>query len=88
MALYGMDVEQVRSLASLLTQKADSIEQVIQEITNRLAGTDWKGPDAEQFRNDWNSTLVPSLRRVKDTLTETSQRATRNAQDQEQASAH
>lgn len=88
MALYGMDIEQVRQLASQLGQKAEQIDQIIQEVSNRLGGTDWKGPDADKFRNDWQGTLTSQLRNVAQALRDTQNRATQNASQQEQTSAN
>lgn len=88
MAIYGMDIEQVRQLANQLGQKAEQIDHIVQEVTSRLGGTDWKGPDAERFRNDWQGTLSSQLRKVAQTLRDTQTRATQNAAQQEQTSAH
>lgn len=88
MAMYGMDIEQVRQLANQLGQKAEQIDHIIQDITSRLGSTDWKGPDAEQFRNDWQGTLSSQLRNVAQTLRDTQTRATQNASAQEQTSAN
>lgn len=83
---YGMDIEQVRQLANQLGQKAQTIDEVISTITNQLGSTDWKGPDADQFRNDWNGTLTTQLRNVAQALRDAQQRANKNAQEQEQTS--
>ena len=88
MAVYGMDIEQVRSLAAQLGQKADQIDSLISEVTSKLGATDWTGPDANQFRSDWSGTLTTQLRSVAQTLRDTQQRATQNASQQEQASSN
>ena len=87
MAMYGMDIEQVRQLATLFGQKADDIQQIIQTVSSRLSSTNWVGPDADQFENDWNSTLVPDLRRVEQSLRDAQQKANKNASDQSSTSA-
>ena len=88
MAVYGMDIEQVRSLAAQLGQKADQIDSLISEVTSKLGATDWTGPDDNQFRSDWSGTLTTQLRSVAQTLRDTQQRATQNASQQEQASSN
>lgn len=88
MAVYGMDIEQVRSLAAQLGQKADQIDSLISEVTSKLGATNWTGPDANQFRSDWSGTLTTQLRTVAQTLRDTQQRATQNAAQQEQASSN
>lgn len=87
MAMIGMDVEQVRQLATQFGAKADAINDIITDITNRLSSTEWKGTDSEQFRNDWNSNLTTQLRNVEQALRDAQQKATKNATDQEQTSS-
>lgn len=82
----GMDVEQVRGLAQNLEQKAQTIDDIITQLTSALHNTDWKGPDAVQFKNDWDNNLVPDLRGVAQALRTASQRAKSNAQAQENTS--
>lgn len=86
MAFFGMDIQQVRNLANQLEQKAQTIDDLIRAITSQLSSTDWKGPDADKFRNDWNGTLTSQLRNVARQLRATKDRANRNAQEQENAS--
>ncbi len=83
----GMDVEQVRSLANQLGQKAQTIDEVISSITSTLANTEWRGQDADQFRSDWEGNLTTQLRNVAQTLRDTEQRANNNATEQEQTSS-
>lgn len=87
MAMIGMDVEQVRQLATLFGAKADAINDIITEIGNRLNSTEWKGQDADQFKNDWNSNLTTQLRNVVQALRDAQQKANKNASDQDSTSA-
>ena len=87
MAMIGMDIEQVRQLANLFGAKADAINDIITDINSRLGTTEWKGTDAEQFRNDWNSNLTTQVRNVAQALRDAQQKANKNASDQEQTSA-
>lgn len=87
MAFVGMDVEQVQNLSRQLNQKASEIDNIISTLNSTLQGTDWKGQDAEQFRNDWNSTLTQKLRQVSEALKQAGQRASQNAQEQQAASS-
>ena len=86
MAMIGMDVQQVRELATQFGAKADAINDIITEINGKLGSTEWKGTDSEQFRNDWNSNLTTQLRNVAQALRDAQQKATKNAQDQENTS--
>lgn len=90
MALTGMDIEAVQQLARLLQQKADEIEQqIMQQLNSQIQNSTsiWVGNDANQFRNDWQSSHVPALRQVAEGLKQAAQKATQNAQQQEQASS-
>lgn len=86
MAVWGLDVEQVRQLSSQLSQKASDIEGVLSTLTTTLNGTDWTGPDATGFRSDWSGQHSTALKQVISALREASQKANQNAQAQEQTS--
>lgn len=84
--VWGLDVQQVRDLATNLDREADTIDQLLSRLTGVLNNTQWTGPDANQFRNDWTGTHSTSLRNVSKNIRETAARARTNAQSQEQAS--
>ncbi len=84
--VWGLDVQQVRDLATNLDREADGIDQVLSKLTGVLNGTQWTGPDATQFRNDWQGAHSNALRRVATALRETAQLARANAAAQEQTS--
>lgn len=86
MAFVGMEIEAVRQLATMFGSKADEIDQLANQLTSQLGGTQWVGPDASRFRDDWQSSHVPSLKSVSNALRQAQQAATSNANQQEQAS--
>lgn len=86
MAVWGLDVEQVRQLSTQLNQKAGDIDSILSTLTNALSSTQWEGPDATQFRNDWSGQYTSSLRQVAQALRDAGQKATQNANAQEQTS--
>lgn len=88
MAVWGLDVQQVRQLSKQLSQQADSIQHTLTSLTSALNGTQWTGPDAEHFRNEWSSSHTASLKAVINALQEASQKASQNASSQEQASSN
>ena len=47
MALWGADVEQLRTLGTKLQAGANEIEQQKTNLNTLLNGTNWKGPDAD-----------------------------------------
>ncbi len=86
MAVWGLDVEQVRQLSTQLNQKAADIESILSTLTAALNGTQWEGPDASQFRNDWSGQHTASLRNVASALRDAGAKAQQNATAQEQTS--
>jgi len=87
MAIWGADVAQLKTLGSKLQAGSQEIENQKSMLTKVLAGTQWMGPDADKFRNEWNGEHVAALTRVSQALQQASQQATRNAADQESASS-
>lgn len=82
----GMDIAQVRTLASQLDHAATEIQQLAQSLTSKLQGTPWVGPDRERFLADWTGHHQSQLNQVVHALQEAARRATANANEQEQVS--
>lgn len=82
----GMDIPGVRQLASQMDQRADEIRTLMGQLTTALQGTQWVGPDREQFVSDWQGIHCQQLNHVIQGLTDAAGRARQNAQQQEQAS--
>jgi uncharacterized protein YukE len=85
-AFWGLDVEGVRALATNLDQDGDQIDQILSKLTGILSSTQWSGPDADKFRNDWQGAHSTSLRQVSQALHDTATLARSNASAQEQVS--
>lgn len=83
----GMDIEGVRGMATQMDTAAGEIEQLIQRLTGVLDGTQWVGPDAANFRGEWQGAHTASLRNVGEALRQVAQVARLNADQQQQASA-
>ncbi|MEE2521433.1 hypothetical protein V1639_13310 [Pseudarthrobacter sp. J75] len=86
MAIWGADVAELKKLGTKLKAGSAEIEKQKSTLTKVLAGTDWKGPDADRFRNEWNGQHVSSLAKVAQALEDAGQQATKNAAEQEKAS--
>ncbi|MBT2548315.1 hypothetical protein [Arthrobacter sp. ISL-65] len=84
--VWGADVEQLRNLSRQLNAGSTEIQRQKNVLSNLLTNTEWMGPDAVQFRGKWESEHVPALARVAQALEEAGQQATRNAQQQSDAS--
>ncbi len=85
--MIGADVAQLRQLAQTFTSSADTIDRISHEVTPALSNGSWKGGDAEHFRNEWSSTIQPSLAASSRALAESATVLQRNADEQERASS-
>ena len=86
MAVWGMDIQQVKELAALLGQKASDVDGIISTITSKLNATQWEGPDAQKFRSDWSGQHTQQLKSVAEALRATQTAANKNAAEQETTS--
>jgi uncharacterized protein YukE len=86
--MYGLDVQAVRTLGTQLSSEADQLEATVRKLTSALEQTQWVGPDATKFRNEWQSQHSVALRNVVEALRQTSTNAKQNADAQEQVSSN
>jgi uncharacterized protein YukE len=84
--MWGANVEDLRGLGQTLQQKADEIRTTMNTLNTQVQGVSWEGPDAQQFKgSDWPAAQT-QLTNVAQVLTDAGQKATQNAQAQEQTS--
>lgn len=81
-----MDIGEVRSLASQLSNAAEEIDQIKNRLTSALASTSWVGNDRNNFENDWTGSHTAALNAVVQAVRDASQVASSNADQQDQAS--
>ncbi|KNH22274.1 hypothetical protein ACU18_01735 [Arthrobacter sp. ZBG10] len=86
MAIWGADVQELRQLGSKLQSGAAEIETQKTTLTKVLSSTNWEGPDAQKFRNEWSGTHSALLTKVAEALKEAGTKATKNAEEQDRAS--
>ena len=86
MAIWGADVQSLRDLGSKLQRGSEEIQQTKSTLTGLVQNVDWKGPDAEAFKNDWNGEHTAALTKVINALQDAGQKAKNNAQAQESTS--
>ncbi|MEZ2372548.1 MULTISPECIES: WXG100 family type VII secretion target [Arthrobacter] len=86
MAVWGADVQQLRALGKKLEAGAQTIDEQRNQLTSALNGVQWMGPDADKFKNEWQSQHVPALNKVAEALRTAGKNAAKNAQEQETAS--
>lgn len=75
-------------MSAQLRDAADEITRIEQELTSGLEGVDWTGPDADRFRGQWSSEMVPALQQIMTSVTDLGETADRNAAEQESTSSH
>ncbi|MDR0960809.1 MAG: hypothetical protein LBM23_10810 [Propionibacteriaceae bacterium] len=63
---FGMNIEEVRRTAGSMEQAAQKITDVVTRLNAALQSTEWRGPDADRFREEWNSQHAPAIRAVAD----------------------
>ena len=86
MAVWGLDVEQVRSLSKQLNTQSQQVQQILTSLTSALQNVQRTGPDAEGFRSEWSGQHTAALKAVIAALEDASQKASKNASDQESTS--
>lgn len=79
MPVYGADVEQLDQLGRRLDEEAQKLKHAISTVTTQVAQTWWKGPDADRFRQDWDSTHRAALARLGESLQLAAQQVRRQA---------
>ncbi len=86
-SFYGADVEALRSLSAQLGSQADDLDSVARRLMARVDGTQWRGPDAERFRSDWNQRHSSAIRNAAIALRGAAESARTNASQQDSASS-
>ncbi len=88
MTLVGMDVEQVRQLAKDLHAQGDHVGEVIARVDRMVQsmGSIWRGHDAQEFVRSWVGQRASALRGVQASIEDLADSASRNANDQQDAS--
>src|SRR5690606_9550156 len=85
--MFGADVAQLRETAARLGQSAEQLTQVRSVLGAAIAQATWHGPDAEQFRGEWEGAHSRALLAAASRLQEAAATLQRNAVAQESTSA-
>lgn len=81
--LYGADIEQLRTLATVFENRSSELSTSMERIGGAVDEIPWFGPSSEMFRDEWISGHAPALRDAVDALLAGADALTRNADDQE-----
>ncbi|GIG55816.1 hypothetical protein Lfu02_01880 [Longispora fulva] len=82
MPFIGMDPESAKALAAKMSKTAETINQAVAQLTSAVDGVNWKGPDAERFKQEWKSNCVPAVKKVAEVLTSNGAKLNKEADEQ------
>lgn len=86
MTLSGADVAALRGLAGSLRHTQREIDATRRRLTAAVENVAWVGQDREQFTAEWHRLHGPGLMTIATEMGQTSNQATRHADEQEHAS--
>jgi uncharacterized protein YukE len=85
--VFGLDVEAVQNLANTLRTQAEQVRTTVTTITTQMGQTQWNGPDAVQFQEEWDGTHAAKLNEIAAALETYGTTADNNAGMQQDTSA-
>lgn len=68
MGMTGADIAQMEQLERTLSQESGAVKELQTRITNTLNSTNWTGPAAERFKQEWNENFSRALNTLSDAL--------------------
>jgi WXG100 family type VII secretion target len=81
----GAEMGQLDALRKKFDQESVTVAQLTSSIGSQMGSTWWKGPAADRFRSEWESTFAPTLRQLEQALKEASAEISRRHQALTQA---
>lgn len=84
---WGMNTDQGKALADRLLNTAKDFDEQLKAVTAQLDGTDWTGPDSNNFRNLWATDAVVKVKHVIEMMQATGTKMNGEVQGQIDASA-
>ncbi len=86
MSMIGLDPVAMGRLAQRLVEDADLLQETVTTLTSELDTVDWRGPDADAFRETWAAQHAATLRDIAEDLLVKAERVRRERDDQIRAS--
>lgn len=83
----GMTPESVEQMAQQVQTAGEDAQQVFQQIASRVAEFDWTGEDRDRFVSEFTDALGQLAQQVASQCGDFSERGTRNAAQQRDASS-
>jgi hypothetical protein len=87
MARLGADVEQLDRLARTFETEATRLERSASTLRSLVSGVTWMGPDANQFRGQFNQSMSPQLAAIARALHDEARQLVQQATQQRRASS-
>jgi uncharacterized protein YukE len=66
----GGDIEQLTGLEQTFTRESEAVQNLRSTISSTLDSTNWRGPAAQRFREQWNGEFSSALARLAEALTQ------------------
>ncbi|TMR20939.1 WXG100 family type VII secretion target [Nonomuraea turkmeniaca] len=85
MTVIGGEIPQLHALNASFQRQAGTVDALLRDLGNELAGTYWRGGAADRFRTSWSGEYEPALRRLSAALVEAATEVRRRADALEQA---
>lgn len=86
MSFKGMDPDQARDVAKDVTQAGEKIKQAFENLDGTVQGIEWKGPDADTFKDDWRNFQTSEVSGVAEQFKTQGDTLTNQADEQDETS--
>ena len=70
MGMSGADIAQMQQLEQRLKQESSAVTELMTRIDQALVNTQWTGPAAERFRQEWSNDFRKALMTLSNALGE------------------
>jgi uncharacterized protein YukE len=68
MGMQGADIMQMQQLEQRLQQESQAVKELMQRINSTLENTQWTGPAADRFKQEWQGNFMKALNTLSDAL--------------------
>lgn len=86
MAFQGMNPEEGRDVAQVITDAGQQILDLFEGVTSLVNSVEWVGPDYEGYREDWNSFQTGVIGELANLMQEKGTRLGEHAEEQDTTS--
>jgi uncharacterized protein YukE len=68
MGMQGADIMQMQQLEQRLQQESVAVKDLMNRINQSLTNTQWTGPAADRFKQEWSENFVKALNTLSEAL--------------------